>query len=533
MYFASFRFIVLSGKKAGREAVEKAFGSIKPHEDSEYRIEFADSTESLVKPLGDDCAVIIDGDVNALMQSGSLGAGRVVFMTSAESAAKTDSGALEMADCLWIMPDGSHCGESLLGFYFERLARTMRERADARRLDICLHTAIDSIPDLTWFKDNKGAHLIVNDGFCKAVEKTKEQIFKRGHYYIWDISREEYDQGEYVCLESEEVVIDARQTCLFDEKVKTKGGMRQFKTYKSPLIDTNGEIFGTCGIAHDVTDLNNIYTELKVMLESMPFAVLIEDRDGTIMSINSKFSEFFGAENEVIGQKYENWKKGALSGKIRRIHGSEEIGVNVSGEKLVLKFREDPIIDIFGEKIGSIGIFTDITVDRRYELQTLHRANTDFLTGLNNRRSLFDYLEGVERVRQLSMITIDLDRFKKVNDSYGHHVGDEALELTSRTMKECFPSDFIARLGGDEFLIVIAGDRTLGELEESTRRLLDSLVEKYSRREEFGVLTASAGIAKSEILDGDRHNVEDLMKQSDKALYKAKHSGKARYCVYS
>ena len=67
--------------------------------------------------------------------------------------------------------------------------------------------------------------------------------------------KEEYEQGEYICLESEEIVLQEKKTCIFDEKVKTKHGMRQFKTYKSPIFDDNEQLIGTVGIAHDVTDL--------------------------------------------------------------------------------------------------------------------------------------------------------------------------------------------------------------------------------------------------------------------------------------
>lgn len=115
--------------------------------------------------------------------------------------------------------------------------------------------AIDSVPDLIWFKDVRGAHLKVNNAFCSAVGKTKNDVQGRGHYYIWDLKQEEYEQGEYVCLETEEIVLREKKTRAFDEKVKSKHGLRQFKTYKSPIFDEDHQVVGTVGIAHDVTDL--------------------------------------------------------------------------------------------------------------------------------------------------------------------------------------------------------------------------------------------------------------------------------------
>lgn len=161
------------------------------------------------------------------------------------------------------------------------------------------------------YKDTRGAHLKVNNAFCNAVGKTKKDIQGRGHYYIWDIEPEDYAVGEYICLESEEVVLQSRETCVFDEKVKSRLGMRQFKTYKSPLFDEDGELMGTVGIAHDVTDLGNMMVELKIILRSMPFAIMVYDHKGVVTDINRRFEEYFQIEpEEIIGKDFNEWRKG-------------------------------------------------------------------------------------------------------------------------------------------------------------------------------------------------------------------------------
>lgn len=138
---------------------------------------------------------------------------------------------------------------------FRYLLDLFRQKQDARLAALYLDSAIDTSPDLIWFKDINGVHLKVNAAFCRAVGKTKQQVEGRGHYYIWDIPQEEYAAGEYVCLETEEIVLAKRKRCLFDEKVKCKQGMRRFKTYKAPLIDADGSLLGTVGVAQDVTRL--------------------------------------------------------------------------------------------------------------------------------------------------------------------------------------------------------------------------------------------------------------------------------------
>ena len=95
---------------------------------------------------------------------------------------------------------------------FTRILERFKEREDAVLNHKYLETLIDSLPDLIWFKDARGSHLKINKSFCQAVNKSKDQIEGRGHYYIWDIEPDEYAQGEYICLESEEIVLNKKET---------------------------------------------------------------------------------------------------------------------------------------------------------------------------------------------------------------------------------------------------------------------------------------------------------------------------------
>lgn len=528
MFFNRFSVSILSADTK----IEEILGNVSQPEDSAFDIKTYSRPEDIdaVSALGSaviaDCISCADRQVDF---RSDFNAEYIVLIVSADSLPCEE--LLEKVSDLWVMPPDDSCCEKLLKAGFKRLMDNMKFRADSRRTEICLNTAIDSIPDLVWFKDSRGAHLNVNNAFCKAVEKTKSQIYKKGHYYIWDIPKSEYDQGDYVCLESEDIVMEARKTCLFDEKVKTKSGMRQFRTYKSPLIDPDGNIFGTCGIAHDVTDIQNTNNELDVVLESMPYAVIVADRHNSVISTNSKFSSYFPEDGSIIGKNFEDWKKNALAGHTVNADGCIEIKKNVDGGEKTLVFSEQPIIDIFDKDIGTVNIFRDITLERSFEIQNLRNANTDFMTGLNNRRSLFSYLETVKSYPQLSLITIDLDNFKTVNDSFGHPMGDEALIQTSAILMKCLPDDFIARLGGDEFLVVISGKRSESELESITRNLLDTLCGFYRSRKEFEKMSASAGVSYA-VIDSGEHDIEKLMVNSDSALYCAKNLGKATFKIY-
>lgn len=489
-------------------------------------ISFKDQSDSSNADCLKDTALIFD-DIATYKENAALFTGdfRKVIMVSPEKAIEAIQLSNSVSD-IWLLPSNEY--DALLKFQAEKLVKAMKEAFDFRLQTISMTTAFDSIPDLVWFKDTQGAHLIVNNGFCEAVNKTKQQIYKMGHYYIWDIPKEEYDAGDYVCLESEEVVMNKRETCVFDEKVKTQKGMRQFITYKSPLIDIDGNIFGTCGIANDVTAQHNINSELEVVLDSMPFAILIEDDAGIVITKNDRFDEIFPDYSNITGKSSAQWERDVLGS----YPNGGEIVVKVNGEEYVLISTERPVFSIFHEKIANAHLLIDVTKQVQSRQQSLLNANTDFLTGLYNRRMLFSHLESNKDSSTMAMITIDLDSFKQVNDTYGHNTGDLALIDTAQLLKDCFKSDFVARLGGDEFLVVITRDCTSEQVLDETQRFLEVLRSHFCNKKEFSIMTASAGVAVYTLRNGETHNFENLMKCSDKALYMAKKSGKNMCCVY-
>jgi diguanylate cyclase (GGDEF)-like protein/PAS domain S-box-containing protein len=521
----------MSTSKETAEEIARSFGNIEAPEDSTYQVETVRFGEKC--DIGVDNAVIIDRSVEELEKYKKQFGERVVFITSAEGLSNIGSEVIAAADDLWVMPNDKSNDGRLLKVYFSKLLKTLKENSDWRKQEICFRTVIDSLPDLVWFKDNDGAHLIVNYEFCGVVEKTKKQIYKQHHNYIWDVPEDDYENGEAVCRQSEEVVVKARKTCQFEEKITTKDGMRQLVTYKSPLIDADGEIFGTCGMGHDITDLQNVSKELKFIIDCIPFGVAIMDGDDNIVTINKFLQRFFPNASDSIGHSFEKWSDSLEKEKLDSSsnHGEDEYRIVLKGQEHILRFRREPIVDIFGENIGHLQFIRDVTMQYNFEQQNIKHANTDFLTGLNNRRSLFEYLTGLGENSKISLIMLDLDKFKSVNDTYGHAAGDEALEITSRVLEECFKDGFIARLGGDEFLATLVGEYDLEEVERRTQQLLDTLIKKYSVKKEFHALSASAGIVQERLAVCDMRSIENLIKRSDDALYNAKESGRARYCV--
>ena len=182
---------------------------------------------------------------------------KVYLGTTKEQELLSDS-TLAQLDEMWTLP----ITDRLLDYRLHKLFSHIKAIKDAHLTNEYLEALINGIPPLIWYKDIRGAHLKVNNSFCVAVGKEKSDIEGRGHYYIWDLKPEEYAKGEYVCLETEQEVLEAKKTLLFEEKVKTKRGLRQFRTYKSPIWDDNHELIGTVGCAIDVTDEKSFMAQL-------------------------------------------------------------------------------------------------------------------------------------------------------------------------------------------------------------------------------------------------------------------------------
>lgn len=428
----------------------------------------------------------------------------------------------------WPLP----LSDAMLEFYFRRLLISVQTQKELSQTKSFLNTLIDSVPDLIWFKDLRGSHLKVNDAFCRAVGKTKAQCEGRGHYYIWDLEPDEYAKGEYVCLETEEEVIRQNKTCLFDEKVKSKNGLRQFKTYKSPLMDYWGEMFGTVGIAKDVTDLQNLGREMDIILSSIPFATMIADENDSIIFVNQKFNEYFNVtSNEMLQRRYQDVCRDIFNTTPFHLDNEfmTEIRYHNGGNRRIFHAQQQSIHDIFGNLFGIFFLCLDVT--NEYELQhsLIRSANTDFLTNLYNRRYFYEVLGLKHETERVSFISFDLDDFKKVNDTYGHQSGDNALILMADLLREAFPQQLITRLGGDEFVVAIFGTCDADQLTEDIKNFINKVGTVFHSIQKMEVLTVSAGI----VCNGSGKDVDALLSCADKALYAAKALGKARYAVYT
>ena len=253
MYHYNYKVIILS-QDLSLYAKVAAFPSLAGFTNIVSHVDKVDAS------IAEADLLLCQSDVPILEQALSLlkpNATKVYVGTGAQLEQLSD-GLIAQLDDVWQLP----LSDKLLDGKITKLFAAIKKDKDYHLTQNYFETLINSIPPLIWYKDIRGAHLKVNDSFCAAVGKEKSDVEGRGHYYIWDLKPEEYAAGEYVCLETEEEVLRAQKTLLFDEKVKTRKGLRQFSTYKTPIYDDNHELI----LEND--ELKKKYNELYKKFES-------------------------------------------------------------------------------------------------------------------------------------------------------------------------------------------------------------------------------------------------------------------------
>jgi diguanylate cyclase (GGDEF)-like protein/PAS domain S-box-containing protein len=209
---------------------------------------------------------------------------------------------------------------------------------------------------------------------------------------------------------------------------------------------------------------------------------------------------------------------------------------NKAGERVLVSVRVAPMSDEAGEIIGAMEVFAEVTARTRIQsrVRQLEKlAFIDQLTNLQNRRFIEVRLRQIlellrEFNRDAGILMIDIDLFKRVNDSYGHDVGDEALRLVAHTLQRSVRAvDIVGRWGGEEF-VVIASDVDADKLHLIAERCRNSVAEAVlSANQERYQVTVSIGAT----LMSEKDSVASVIKRADELLYKSKAAGRKRTTV--
>lgn len=316
-------------------------------------------------------------------------------------------------------------------------------------------------------------------------------------------------------------------------------------------IKHNGVVTEIVGTVHDFSEFRDMQKQLKVNEERYQSLInytheyiVTLDKKGNFVHMNPKTKSLLGLQGSKCGnlsitnvadieQRFVLMRHfaRALRGEVQTFEFEEKI----NEQRTFLNVTFVPII-IDNNIDGVYLIGKDITEEKLVQERNAYLAHHDELTGLANRRWMEQKIQESlnitsDDVHKLAILSLDLDRFKSINDTLGHFVGDELLQQISKRLQNSLYKEkiHIARMGGDEFMILCPNVETREEVVEIAQNILDILEKPFYVQGFELMITASIGIV---LFPSSDLNVTELMKRVDIALYNSKELGRNRYQFY-
>lgn len=322
---------------------------------------------------------------------------------------------------------------------------------------------------------------------------------------------------------------------------RAEGDIRWVRTRGYPIFDANGQYYRVAGISEDITNQKKAEIahyesekKYKELIEYQGEGVGMIDPHETFVYVNPAGEAIFGvAHGMLIGRNLKEFIDEEQRPKVAkqtyfRAQGAEssyELVIRRPDEtKKNLLVTATPRFDLNGQHLGSVVIFRDITQRKKNEDKLRYISTHDTLTGLYNRAFFEEQITHLEQSNlfPVSVIIIDVDRLKSVNDQYGHSQGDELLIRVSNVLKQSFRSnDVVARIGGDEFAILMP-NTDQKTLYQALKRLYDNLaIQNNAYHMHSGIGLSAGGVTCSE-----RGSLREAINMADSRMYKSKEEKK-------
>jgi len=416
-------------------------------------------------------------------------------------------------------------------------AELERANADLERGEERLRALFDLSP-LGMSRNSPDGHYIeVNQAFLDITGYTLAELRQRTY---WDLTPGSYRQDD---LARVEMIHSKRRVGPYDkEYIRCDGSHVPVRLSVMMVTGHDGAPY-LWAIVEDISEHKR--AEAETLLAASVFhntaeAIVITDPGSVIISVNPAFTEITGyAAEEVIDRTprllksehhdaafYEQMWEGLLA---RGQWQGQIWNRRKNGEAFLAWQTITAVRDERGTAVRFVSVFNDMTEIHRKDERIRHQAFHDALTGLPNRLLLQDRLgHAIEVARreqaQVAVMFIDLDRFKVVNDSLGHDIGDMLLVQITQRLTECLrKSDTIARLGGDEFVVVVSDFQGIGEVSDVAEKIIVTVALPMTLKGHEVQVGASIGIA---LFPQDGDDVTVLMKDADTAMYRSKAAGR-------
>ncbi|MGE5512186.1 MAG: EAL domain-containing protein [Bacteroidota bacterium] len=324
-----------------------------------------------------------------------------------------------------------------------------------------------------------------------------------------------------------------------------------FSISGNPLFDGEGRFAGYRGVARSITQrvhaeaaLQERTNLLQAIIDNFPGGISFVDDDMTVVTTNAQMRQLLDFPDTLFEKgppKLEDlFRFNALRGEYGPGDTEEHVAARLGLARRAEAHRferarpDGTVLEVRGVPLprgGFVTTYTDVTERRQNEARIAHMARHDSLTDLPNRLLLRERLEeAIEGKRPFALLYLDLDRFKQVNDTFGHQAGDELLKTTAKRLRDCLRDrDTLARLSGDEFAIVQLSATSRREAFALAQRIGGMMSGAVDVRGHQMFVGVSIGIA---LWPSDGENADELLRSADLALYKAKSEGRGTYFFF-
>jgi len=326
-----------------------------------------------------------------------------------------------------------------------------------------------------------------------------------------------------------------------------------FELWCSPIRDQNNKLNGVVGVMTDITErrraeekIRASEKKLSTIMKNMQDTFYRTDNDCVLVLVSPSIYKLLGyTPEELLGTKLSrffvdpevNFKFLELLKENKGVLNSYEMALSrKDGSVVWVSSNAQYCFDDVGNIIGVEGTTRDITERKQTEQHLRYLANYDALTTLPNRTLFRDRLEhAMAHARRYNHLVVlmflDVDRFKAINDSLGHLVGDQLLQAVSERLRSCArEGDTVARLGGDEFTIVMEGVSDISDADAVAKKVIEAMSRSYVLEGHDVFVTASIGIT---IYPSDSDDIDSLIRNADTAMYRAKQAGRNNYQFYT